>query len=44
MGGTTSNPLLIAMINMTIVFGVLIALGGIMKVIKYVDNSVMGNK
>ena len=44
MEGTTSNPWLIAMINMTIVFGVLIVLGGIMKVIKYVDNSVMGNK
>jgi len=44
MEGTTSNPWLIAMINMTIVFGVLIVLGGIMKVIRYVDNCVMGNK
>ena len=44
MEGTTSNPWLIAMINMTIVFGVLIVLGGIMKVIQYVDVKLMGNK
>ena len=44
MDGTTSNPWLIAMINMTIVFGVLIVLGGIMKVIQYVDVKLMGNK
>ena len=44
MEGTTSNPWLIAMINMTIVFGVLIVLGGIMKVIQYMDVKLMGNK
>ena len=44
MEGTTSNPWLIAIINMTIVFGVLIVLGGIMKVIQYVDVKLMGNK
>ncbi|MDD4722580.1 MAG: OadG family protein [Acidaminococcaceae bacterium] len=44
MEGSTSNPWLIAIINMTIVFGVLIVLGGIMKLIRYFDNSVMGTK
>jgi len=44
MEGTTSNPWLIAMINMTIVFGVLIVLGGIMKVIQYMDVKLMGNR
>ena len=44
MEGTTSNPWLIAIINMTIVFGVLIVLGGIMKVIQYMDVKLMGNK
>ena len=37
MGPTTTNPWLIALINMTIVFAVLAALGGIMNVIKKVD-------
>lgn len=44
MEGSTSNPWLIAIINMTIVFGVLIVLGGIMKLIKYFDRSVTSNK
>ncbi len=44
MEGSTSNPWLIAIINMTIVFGVLIVLGGIMKLIRYFDGSVMGTK
>ena len=37
MGPTTTNPWLIALINMTIVFADLAALGGIMNVIKMVD-------
>ena len=37
MGPTTTNPWLIALINMTIVFAVLAALGGIMNLIKIVD-------
>ena len=37
MGPTTTNPWLIALINMTIVFAVLAALGGIMNLIKLVD-------
>jgi glutaconyl-CoA/methylmalonyl-CoA decarboxylase subunit delta len=41
MEGTTSNPWLIAIINMTIVFGVLIILGLIMKVIKFFDGIIM---
>ena len=44
MEGTTSNPWLIAIINMTIVFGVLIVLGGIMKLIRMFDCQVMGTK
>ena len=44
MDGSTSNPWLIAIINMAIVFGVLIVLGGIMKVIRYFDSSFIGNK
>lgn len=35
--GVTTNPWLISLINMTIVFGVLIALGVIMHVIQMVD-------
>ena len=41
MEGTTSNPWLIAIINMTIVFGVLITLGVIMKIIKFFDSMIM---
>ena len=37
MGPVTTNPWLIALINMTIVFGVLIALGACMKVLQLVD-------
>ncbi len=37
MGPVTTNPWLIALINMTIVFGVLIALGIMMNVIKLID-------
>lgn len=37
MGPVTTNPWLIAIINMTIVFGVLAALGLLMKVIQMVD-------
>ena len=37
MGPTTTNPWLIALINMTIVFAVLAALGGIMTLIKAID-------
>ncbi len=44
MEGTTSNPWLIAIINMTIVFGVLIVLGAIMKLIRMFDCQVMGTK
>ena len=36
-GAVTTNPWLIAVINMTIVFGVLIALGGLMSLIQVVD-------
>ena len=38
MGPVTTNPWLIAAINMTIVFGVLAMLGFLMKVIYKVDN------
>ena len=44
MEGATSNPWLIAIINMTIVFGVLIVLGGIMKLIRMLDCQVMETK
>lgn len=37
MGPVTTNPWLIALINMTIVFGVLIALGCCMKILQIVD-------
>lgn len=37
MGAVTTNPWLIAIINMTIVFGVLIALGVLMSLIQVVD-------
>ena len=37
MGPVTTNPWLIAAINMTIVFGVLAMLGFLMKVIYFVD-------
>lgn len=37
MGQVTANPFLIAVINMTIVFGVLIALGVLMSLIQVVD-------
>ena len=37
MGPVTTNPWLIALINMTIVFGVLIALGVMMSLIQVVD-------
>ena len=36
-GAVTTNPWLIAVINMTIVFGVLIALGGLMSLIQVVE-------
>jgi Oxaloacetate decarboxylase, gamma chain. len=41
MEGATSNPWLIAIINLTIVFGVLIVLGIIMKIIKFFDSMIM---
>ena len=44
MEGSTSNPWLIAIINMTIVFGVLTVLGFLMKLIQYLDVKLMGNK
>ena len=37
MGPVTTNPWLIAVINMVIVFGVLIALGVLMSMIQVVD-------
>jgi len=37
MGATSSNPLLISVINMTIVFGVLAVLWVVMKVLYLVD-------
>ena len=37
MGATTNNPFLIAMINMTIVFGVLICLGLMMVILHAID-------
>ena len=37
MGPATTNPWLIAVINMVIVFGVLIALGVLMSMIQVVD-------
>ena len=37
MGPVTTNPWLIALINMTIVFGVLASLGVLMKIIYMVD-------
>ena len=37
MGLVTSNPFLVAIINMTVVFGVLIVLGVLMHVIEMVD-------
>ena len=37
MGAVTTNPWLIALINMTIVFGVLIALGMMMNVLQIID-------
>ena len=37
MGTVTTNPWLIAVINMVIVFGVLIALGVLMSMIQLVD-------
>ena len=37
MGPVTTNPWLIALINMTIVFGVLIALGACMKILQIID-------
>lgn len=37
MGPVTTNPWLIAVINMTIVFGVLIALGVLMSLIQVID-------
>lgn len=37
MGPITTNPWVIAMINMTLVFGVLISLGVLMTLIKYID-------
>lgn len=39
MGPVTTNPWLIAVINMTIVFGVLIALGVLMSLIQVVDST-----
>ena len=44
MDGQTSNPWLIAIINMTIVFAVLIVLGWIMKLIQLFDQKIMGTK
>lgn len=37
MGPVTTNPCLISIINMTIVFGILAALGVLMKIIQLVD-------
>ncbi|MDY4919724.1 MAG: hypothetical protein SO119_01375 [Phascolarctobacterium sp.] len=37
MGSVTTNPWLISIINMVIVFGVLIALGVLMSLIQVVD-------
>ena len=37
MGPVTTNPWLIAIINMTIVFGVLIALGVLMSILQIID-------
>ncbi len=37
MGPVTSNPFLVAIINMTVVFGVLIVLGVLMHVIEMAD-------
>ncbi len=37
MGAVTTNPWLISIINMVIVFGVLIALGILMKCIQKID-------
>ncbi len=37
MGPVTENPFLIAIINLSIVFGVLIALGVLMTLLQYVD-------
>lgn len=37
MGPVTTNPWLISIINMTIVFGVLVALGVLIKIIQMVD-------
>ena len=37
MGAVTTNPWLIALINMTIVFGVLIALGMMISVLQIID-------
>lgn len=37
MGSVTTNPWLISIINMVIVFGVLIALGMLMSLIQIVD-------
>ena len=37
MGPVTTNPWLIALINMTSVFGVLIALGAMMSVLQIID-------
>ena len=37
MGPVTTNPWLIALINMTIVFGVLIALGILMNLLQVID-------
>ena len=37
MGPVTTNPWLIALINMTIVFGVLIALGVMMSLLQVID-------
>ena len=37
MGPVTTNPWLIALINMTIVFGVLVSLGVLMSVLQIID-------
>ncbi len=39
MGPVTTNPWLIALINMTIVFGALIALGVLMSVLQIIDST-----
>ena len=39
MGPVTTNPWLIALINMTIVFGVLIALGVLMSLLQIIDTN-----